>query len=150
MDEREINSRLKNVKRYIGSFAADELYQIKFHDYPSFVIINMDCRNWKGSHWIALAIYPQHLYICDSLGGIKPTETIPQELINYLNHISQFRRVCVTKQLQSLSSSLCAEYCIHFVKEMSRTNSFKNFLEYFSDDFEKNDSIIQFLNKKTI
>ena len=82
MDENELNFRLKNVKRYIGSFAADELTEIKFHNYPCFLIINMDRRSWKGSHWIALAIYPQNLYICDSLGGIKQNETLPQELLN--------------------------------------------------------------------
>ena len=150
MDENELNKRLKDVKRYIGSFAVDELSQIKFHDYPCFLIINMDCRNWKGSHWIALAIYPQNLYICDSLGGIKPTENISQELIDFLKNISQFRKVCLTKQLQSLSSSLCAEYCIVFVEEMSRRHSFKKFLDYFSENFEDNDSLVQFLTKKTI
>ena len=41
MDEQTINKSLKNVKNYLGSFAVDELDEIKVNFYPSFTVVNL-------------------------------------------------------------------------------------------------------------
>ena len=148
MEEQKLNKKLKNIKNYLGSFAVDELHLIKFFTYPSFAIINFDRRQESGSHWFAIAIYSNDLYICDSLGGMLPIKNMPQSLINFLNIISVRRHIHVTKRLQPINSSLCGSYCIFFIREMSKSNSFSEFLSHFSTDLCKNDKIIKILSKQ--
>ena len=145
MFENELNKRLKNRKKYIGSYAADELKDVELKYQPSFLVINMGKRDSAGSHWIALAVYENDLFICDSLGGIKPDTETPTDLINFLYLISKHRTLYITKQLQPLTSEKCGEYCILFVNEMSRHNSFSKFVALFTLDKEQNDKIVLFL-----
>lgn len=149
MDEEKINHQLQNVANYQGSFAVDELNEIKLAYYPTIVIINLDERSMEGSHWISVAIYKTNLFICDSLGGIIPTNRFPTELTNFLNNLLQTRLLHITKRLQPLDSELCGLYCITFVKEMSQHNCFCEFLKLFSCNLQQNDIIVKFLNKTT-
>ena len=50
MFENELNERLKNRKKYIGSYAADELKDVELKYQPSFLVINMGKRDSAGSH----------------------------------------------------------------------------------------------------
>ena len=149
MDEWEINRRLKSVKNYLGTFALDELNEIKISNYPVFFIINMDYREFgDGTHWIALAVYQRNLFICDSLGGLLPNESFPTELIEFLNALVTKRRLDMTKQLQPDDSDMCGYYCVTFVLEMAKTNNFGDFLSLFTSDLYSNDMVIKFLNKR--
>ena len=147
MEENEINHQLRNVENYLGSYAIDELNEIKVSNYPSFIVLNLDTRNGIGMHWIALAIYFNEIYVCDSLGGIIPDGSMPQPLIDFLHIFSSSRKLYVTKQLQHTSSGTCGLYCITFIKQMSKFNNFGEFLRLFTDNFYQNDIIIKFLNK---
>ena len=100
MDENQINQVLKNVKRYQGSFALDELDEINVFEQPTFAIINLDTRSREGVHWIAVAIYLKKVFICDSLGGLVPSEAFPEQLIHFLRKLCYTRKIYVTKQLQ--------------------------------------------------
>ena len=88
MLESQINARLKNVPRYLGTFAIDELKSLRVRHFPAFLIINLDTRDGGGSHWIALAVYLHDVYVCDSLGTLVPDSRFPKELINFLHQIS--------------------------------------------------------------
>ena len=88
MDENQINLVLNNVPGYLGTFALDELVNLKIRIFPSFLIINLDLRENSGTHWIAIAIYLNDVFICDSLGTLVPNNRFPAELINFL-HIVQ-------------------------------------------------------------
>lgn len=148
MLESELNHRLRKVKNYLGTFAIDELNEIKVTSFPTFVGINLDKRRDTGSHWIALAIYMKDLFICDSLGGILPTNEFPLLLINFLNLLLSTRRLHMTKQLQFKDSDLCGEYCILFVREMSNHHNFNSFLSVFTCNTLQNDTLVKFLNKR--
>ena len=149
MDESEINHRLRKIKNYLGSFALDELNEIKIVLVPSFFVINLDHRqHGNGTHWIALAVYRKTLIICDSLGGLQPDESFSAELIQFLNPLLQQRKLEMTKRLQPLSSETCGYYCITFIREMSKTNNFIDFLSLFSSNLRANDLMIKFLNKR--
>jgi len=147
MDENQINHLLKNVPNYQGSFAVDELNEIKVSFYPTFVVINLDKRENAGTHWIALAIYQSQIFVCDSLGGILPDKTFPQQLIDFVYPLAKTRKLHITNQLQPLSSKLCGLYCISFIKEMSEHNCFCEFLRLFGTNYEQNDNVVKFLNK---
>ena len=149
MDEKAINRKLKNVKNYLGTFALDELNEIKINSLPSFFIINLDHRKYgEGTHWIAIGVYRKTLFICDSLGGLKPDDSFPTELVNFLNALLARRKLEMTKQLQPSESDTCGFYCVTFVKEMAKTNNFNDFLTLFTDNFYSNDRVIKFLNKR--
>ena len=147
MDENALNKQLSNIKRYIGTYASDELKNVKISFYPTFIIINLDERRGRGTHWIALAIYQNHLYICDSLGGVQPSKTFPQDFVNFLHVMTLERKLFITRQIQPLNSDTCGLYCITFIREMSRLNSFPEFIKLFSCNFKQNDQLIKFLNK---
>jgi hypothetical protein len=147
MDENQINEKLQKNQKYQGSFALDELKEINVADQPTFAIINLDPRGATGSHWIAIGIYFHDIYICDSLGGLLPSENFPTELVRFLSVLSVTRNIHITKQLQPQSSALCGLYCITFVNEMSKSNSFYDYIKLFSTNLYQNDVIVRFINK---
>ena len=148
MNENEINDRLKNEKNYLGSFAIDEQKDIKVTFFPSFCVLNLDVRSSVGSHWIALAIYPSQVFICDSLGGLLPSSKTSKNIANFLSPILKNRKVIMTRQLQQSYSDTCGLYCVTFIQQLSKHNCFCEFLRLFTNENAQNDTIIKFLNKK--
>ena len=101
--------------------------------------------NGNLKYILLIYFYQNEVYICDSLGGIMPDKKFPTALINFL-HLMLFSRVLIiTKQLQPLDSEKCGQYAVVFIKEMSKNNSFQNFMKLFTHDFKQNDNIISFL-----
>ena len=74
MDENEINQKIKNVSGYLGTFAINELDDLYISHYPSYIIVNLDERENNGTHWIAIAMYQNDIFICDSLGFLLPSK----------------------------------------------------------------------------
>ena len=146
MNEQQLNYALRNVPNYQGSFALDELNQIKLTN-QTLLVVNLDTRDSVGTHWIGLAIYQNEVYICDTLGGILPSNRQLPEWINFLALLSSQRRLVMTKKLSN--EGLCGLYCITFIKEMAR-NNFKEFIKLFSSNLFTNDTVIKFLNKSSI
>ena len=147
MDENQINVVLNNVPGYIGTFALDELVNLKVRIFPSFLIINLDLRKNSGTHWIAIAIYLNDVFICDSLGTMVPNNRFPEELINFLHIISYKKSIHITQQLQSDYSSLCGKYSSYFISQMAKSNLYGKFLSNFSSNFILNDAVIEILYK---
>ena len=86
MNEHRLNELLKNVANYQGSFAIDELDQIKLNR-QTFFVVNLDERKSKGNHWIGIAVYLNTVYICDTLGGLLPDDRQPIEWIYFLKNL---------------------------------------------------------------
>ena len=150
MDEKTINEALKNESGFLGSYALDELKDVKVSFYPSFIVLNLDLRANEGTHWVALAIYASQIILCDSLGGILPDARLPKHIVNFLAPIVANRQVIMTRQLQPLDSDTCGLYCITFIKQLSKFNCICEFLKLFTSDFDRNDQVIKFLNKKIV
>ena len=142
MDENELNAILKNTPGYLGTYARDELNNLKISHYPSFIIVNLDLRKQNGSHWIAIAMFPNDVYICDSLGALMPTPHFPSQLINFLYRVSFQRRLHITRRLQADNSTNCGLYCIYFIQMMVK-NNFADFLSKFCNNYCLNDLIIE-------
>ena len=143
MNEQRLNKLLKNVSNYQGSFAVDELDQVKIN-YPTFLVVNLDARGARGNHWIGVAIYLNTVYICDTLGGLLPDNKFPLKWVYFLKLISTNRKLIITKRLSD--KGLCGLFCVTFVKEMSRKNNFCDFISLFSSDLSTNDTVVKFLN----
>ena len=150
MDEKTINEALKNERNYLGSYALDELNDIKVSFYPSFIVLNLDHRKNQGTHWIAIAVYSSHLFICDSLGGIIPDARLPKNIVSFLAPLTTNKRVVITRQLQPLHSGTCGLFCITFIHQLSKFNCICEFLRLFTSDYTNNDKVIKFLNKSLL
>ena len=147
MNEQQLNSLLARVPNYQGSFAVNELNQIKLK-YPALFVVNLDERDDEGTHWIGVAVYLNTVYVCDTLGGSLPDSKTPAKWVHFLKLITDHRKLVVTKRLST--KGLCGLFCVTFIKEMSRTNNFHDFLLLFSSDLSTNDTVVQFLNKSSI
>ena len=145
MDENALNDVLNNIPGYIGTFSLDELREFKLRIFPVYIIVNLDLRSNFGTHWIALAIYTNDVFICDSLGTLVPSSRFPTELVNFLHTVCFKKKIHVTKQLQHMNSSTCGLYVAYFVYLMSKTHSYNNFLSNFGSDYEINDLTIKLL-----
>ena len=144
MNENRLNDLLKNVTNYQRSFAIDELDQIK-PSHPTFFVVNLDERKSEGNHWIGIALYLNTVYICDTLGGLFPDDRQPIEWIYFLKNLLATRKLVITKQLSD--KGLCGLYAVSFIKIMSQTNNFCDFISLFSSDLSTNDTVVKFLNK---
>ena len=142
LGEEEINKKLANCDNYIGTFALDEILNIKIKQYPVNLVVNLDKRENGGLHWIALCMYADSIYICDPIGGLNPSENFPSELITFLHTMVYQKQLFITRQLQCLNSYTCGHYCILFVKLMCKNNNFELFQSLFSTDCKQNDKII--------
>ena len=145
MDENKLNSALKSVPNYIGTFALDELDNLRISRLPCFLVVNLDKRRNPGTHWIAIAIYHNDVYVCDSLGTLLPSSSFPTGLINFLHLISFKKSLHITKQLQNEFSDTCGFYSAVFVHEMAKYNSYERFLKCFSSDYFVNDIFVRLL-----
>ena len=145
MDENAINEKLKNVDNYFGTFSLDELPGLRLSIYPSFLIVNLDLRKNKGTHWIGIALYNNDINVCDSIGALIPNNRFPIELVNFLHLLTFKKNLHITKQLQQLSSNLCGKYSIFFIYKMSLTNNYYSYLSYFCQNLDINDCIINLL-----
>ena len=141
LGERKINVVLKDVKNYLGTYAVDELKKLKISKYPVFLIINLDKRAGGGTHWISMGIFDNDVYLCDSLGYLIPNRTLPNDIIHFLHITCYARNLHITRQLQHTKSKTCGYYCVLFVYMLSR-NSFKHFLQLFSQNYRSNDKTV--------
>ena len=142
LGENEINDVLKNVHNFLGTYAIDELGELKISKYPVFIIINLDKRSGGGTHWVGLAIFDDDVYICDSLGYLMPNQHFPNELIKFLHLITFQRNLHITRKLQATNSNTCGYYTVLFVHMFSLKKSFNNFLNLFSHNAHKNDKLV--------
>ena len=147
LKENVINENLKNVDNYLGTFALDELESLKVCQFPSYAVINLDKRSGGGNHWIAIALYINDVFICDSLGTVLPDNTFPTQLVNFLYICSYMKKIHITKRLQQKKSATCGLYCIEFIHDMSVHHNIDYFLSSFSTNYKQNDQRIKFLTE---
>ena len=53
----DINSHLKNIQEYIGCYPCDKIPHVLNREKPAFLVINTDCSDKEGDHWVGLALY---------------------------------------------------------------------------------------------
>ena len=140
MDEKNIQKRLKNVPKFLGTYAVNELNTLSIRNYPCSLIVNLDNRWETGSHWISILLNCDKIYVCDSLGKIC-SKSLPVALINFLHLFSINRQLYTTPQLQEKSSNTCGYYALFFILFM-QNNTFDDFLGSFSHNLALNDVLV--------
>ena len=146
LNENQINAKLRQCKHYLGTFSIDELASLKIALFPCFLIINFDDRSGKGIHWIGIRLDTSHVYVCDSLGGLNPSNRLPQNLIDFLHIQAHNKKLIISKQIQSLNSNACGYYATTFILHLNANKNFSSFLSQFSDsNFDCNDVLVKLL-----
>ena len=101
----------------------------------SLAIVNCCNRYYRGEHWLALYQDGNDtLEIFDSF-GLNPdiyNIVLPQaEVVTYSS-----------KQLQSINSNVCGQYCLYFCYYRARGYALGHIVSMFSNDFINNDDYI--------
>lgn len=110
----------------------------------AIIIVNSDTSDKPGTHWLAIWITTskrQRLaYFFDSYGRAPLNTYIRNFIKDHSNKISWN-----VKQIQSLHTHTCGEYCCVFALSMAASKSFTCFFRQFDNDFDANDEKIHHL-----
>lgn len=136
----------RSIKKYFkGVFAIDKIPK-KVKSKPAMYVINTDKSDKPGEHWLAI-YFPSNgcSEFFDSYGR-SPTKYA--EIKKFLRNNSK----CIVynkKQLQSLFTGVCGQYCCVFLKNRCKRKSMKMFVNLFHNkNYFDNDVKIKKLFKK--
>ena len=108
---------------------------------PASYIINLSKFNQKGTHWIAVYVSENYVFIFCSFGMNYLNDGT---LLSFLNSYVNKKIVCNYLQIQSITSSTCGLYVILFIFFMARKFTYKEFLSLFDfNNYLTNDDAIE-------
>lgn len=142
MDSDDITRVLRNnalTRRYFcGVYAANRLPLIPLNR-PSFVIANTDDDTRPGTHWVCfyMPIFGTGVHYFDSLGN-------PPQVPNFLRFIALNGGLYSScyRQIQSVYSDVCGEFCCTFVLYCSMGYSLVEFKQLFRFSYPRNDHLL--------
>ena len=140
-----ITKSLKCQPNFLGCFAQNQFENFTVNQYPTFMIVNTDSYNMKGSHWLAIGIFEKTIEIFDPLGfQIFNWNQVPCQLLSFLHRMSLTRRVIVCPQLQSFESHFCGFYCIFYLilRQFTSLSYIVSFFHLLNRKLHRNDSIL--------
>lgn len=124
------------VPGYCNTHSADTIPGAKR---PCYFVINTHPSRRRGEHWVAIILLPSRgAEFFDSF-GMQPRNTIAK----YLNNQGVWVRN--DSSLQDPLSRTCGLFCCVFIYQRSKGMTFKQFLDQFGTNEEKNESIIRHL-----
>lgn len=107
---------------------------------PSAIVVNTDPHTRPGTHWTAIYINEnREADYFDSYG--RPPNITCKDFIQRNSRVARFS----TLTLQSLTSSLCGQYCVLFLYFRSRGFSMDQFLNMLTNSTAINDRLISLL-----
>ena len=138
MDTKTINKLLRNTRYFIGTFACNKLPK-KFPK-PALFIVNTDPADKPGEHWIGLYVnHKGNGEYFDSF-GLPP---LNKDIINFLIENCRNGFVYNPRTLQCLDCISCGHYCVVYVKNRSNGKTFCDFINLFTTNQFKNESIVR-------
>ena len=103
-------------------------------------ITNIDDHNMPGQHWNAWFIEGRRVTFFDSFGRYWDDDTLPG---HYKDIAEPFERVTYSNtRLQGWDSFACGYFCIHFIYFKALGLDYEDFLNEYTNNFEKNDEIV--------
>lgn len=126
----------KSHGKFCGVYASDTLPKV-IENYPCGLIVNTDPQTEKGSHWLAM-YFPskESAEFFDSYGN--PPDFYEENFKTFLNSHSRkwtYNHRC----LQSLTSSMCGQFCVYFLLNRIRGKSLLQIVKSFNDNVSVND-----------
>jgi len=126
----------KSHGKFCGVYAADTLPKV-IENYPCGLIVNTDPHTEKGSHWLAMYFTSEeNAEFFDSYG--HPPDFYQENFKTFLDSHSRkwtYNHRC----LQSLSSSMCGQFCVYFLINRIRGKLLLEIVKSFSSNLTVND-----------
>lgn len=129
----EIEFQLRGVRFFRGVFACDRLPSV--NHLPCTIIVNTDPSNEPGEHWVALHLMEGSR--CDYFDpfGFPPLVPELQVFTHRYGHRGQrYNRVT----MQDVTTTLCGDYCICFVRCVAKGMDMPHFVSRFSSVASEN------------
>ena len=137
----EILKILNCFPNFLGCFSQDSIDSLFLQSVPCLFLVNVDSHQEPGSHWMVVGLFEKTIEIFDPLGfKFYNWKSVPCQLLKFIHTESLARKLLIAPQVQPLSSSLCAFYCIYFVFHRYKL-SFRQVLSRFSLP-NKNDRLL--------
>ena len=134
----EIERLLDYNYSFIGCYPHDILPHIKRKSNIS-IIINTANSKLIGEHWVAIKMINDECFYFDSFGVEIVNENIKEFVKIYKNVIYS------TRCIQNIESDKCGEFCVAFINNVNCVESYKNFINSFSENGYINDMIVDTL-----
>jgi len=134
----EIERLLEYNYSFIGCFPHDKLKPIKRKSNIS-IIINTANSKSIGEHWVAMRMTNNECFYFDSFGVEIINENIKKFAKIYKKAIYSVR--CI----QNIDSEKCGEFCVAFINNVHCIESYKKFINSFSEKNYENDIIVDYL-----
>ena len=131
----EIERLLDYNYSFIGCYPHDILPHIKRKSNIS-IIINTANSKHIGEHWVAMKMTNDKCFYLDSFGVEIINENIKKFAKIYKNVIYSAR--CI----QNIESEKYGEFCVAFINNVNCVESYKNFINSFSENGYINDIIV--------
>lgn len=137
MDAKQLSNFLEKTDLDFAVTSADEVPRYPIQK-PTGLIVNTDPSYRSGKHWV-----------CIYLPKKGPTEFFDSLGRSPEYYHPDFRRVLITNgptylhnegRLQDYGSPYCGEYCLDFLVQRHRGESYQSFLKQFGDHYAENDS----------
>ena len=104
----------------------------------AFFIYNLEPSYMSGSHWVATFVKDRLINYFDSF-GLPPF----QEIVNHTRK-KNLTLIHQSDQLQHLSTTTCGYFCLYFLNEMNKGNTYYKLLKVFDvKDTMKNEKFIE-------
>ena len=111
--------------------------QIQNQNKRGFYIVNLDNKQGPGTHWVAMKIGQHLIEYFDSFGL-----NCPMEVVSLSNKIG-INYVYNSTQYQDLNSVLCGYYCLFFINERHKNETYYDIIKKFSNtDHANNERLI--------
>ena len=133
MNSEQIERELKDYKPlFLGVYSSDRLPTHR----RGLFISNTDPSHLPGTHWIAIYNDGQHGEYFDSFGR-EPTGIFK----DYMNTFCK-NWTFNDRQLQSIASSFCGQYCIYYCVLRSFDINMRRIVNNFTNDTGFNDVLV--------
>lgn len=140
MNTKEINYILKNVKNFKGTYCRDQLPIMPKK--PFSLVINTDPCSEPGEHWVAIIVNKDKTGEYFDSFGLPP---LHKDLWEYMENQCPSGWIFNQFTFQSLGSDTCGNYCILYIKSISKGYKYIDFLSIFTKNTIFNDKIVKSL-----
>ena len=104
--------------------------------YNISLIINTANSKNVGEHWVAMRMTKDKCFYFDSFG----MEIINENIKNFAKI---YKKVIYSERcIQNIQSEKCGEFCVAFINNVNCVESYKNFINSFSENGYINDIIV--------
>ena len=136
----EIERLLHYNYTFIGCYPNDKLPQIEKKSNISLIINTANSKS-VGEHWVAMRMTKDKCFYFDSFG----MEIINENIKNFAKI---YKKVIYSERcIQNIQSEKCGEFCVAFINNVNCVESYKNFINSFSENGYINDFIVNKLMK---